>query len=799
LLAAVPALLTSATFVIAASPANAAEPTVLYVDNSRLCSDTSTGSQELPFCTIQEAADTVQPGQTVAVTGTAFPGFAVGHSGTPEAPITFIGNPQPDLTPGATKLSVSGDVLFDFAHDVKFVNFSLNNLTGPTSAQFTDSQRVTMDRVSIGNSTGPGTGVDIDGDSSDVTISRSQISSPRSGSAIRVDPGASRITLTTNAIQGLTGDAISLNGVTDAAVTSNTVYSSVCGNGIAIGGNSTVVVENNEVGIITASTCTTPGADLSVDADSVDGVHDDYNAYIATSNSSIRYDWGGTTYSTSAAFHAGIGQGQHDLNGGLSLLLTIPAEYSPLIDSADANAPGELATDIVGKPRVDDPLVANTGVGSPPPDRGALDRQDTVSLFGRITLTPGSGQASLTANYTLGAGSASYWNEPVTVIVNFGDGAADVTALPSEVIPHTYAKAGTYTVTTTATDADGNRVVDTRTVNVAAPPPSVSSLTDSPVGFYNPNGYDVGVGVPELYTIAGGDLYRRMFLPAEGFVDWVDLGGGTLTGQPVVYSNPSDDSTDVFVNSGGHLVEISRVKNTWSAWTDLGSGIDGQPAVFHNPKLDTTEVYVRSGTHIMYKYLSGGVWSGWNDLGGNVSGDPAVIYNQHYGTTEVYARSGITAVYKYYAGTSWSGWNSLDGNLSGDPTVFYDAKTSRTEVYARSGSQLWSRYYSGTAWSGWNNLGGNVSGDPAVLYNQQYGTTEVYERSGTDVEYAYSFGGASFSGWTNLGGNTTSDPTVDYYIDGGETQVFINVDGHPKWIYYAVQSGAWSGWEDLTQ
>jgi hypothetical protein len=66
-LAVVPTLLACAAFVIPATPGSADPSTMVYVDNSRQCSNSGTGSQSLPFCSIQTAADMVVPGQTVQV------------------------------------------------------------------------------------------------------------------------------------------------------------------------------------------------------------------------------------------------------------------------------------------------------------------------------------------------------------------------------------------------------------------------------------------------------------------------------------------------------------------------------------------------------------------------------------------------------------------------------------------------------------------------------------------------------------------------------------------------------------
>src|SRR5262245_19861547 len=93
------AALLSAPAVLAAPAASGAllsgPASTLYVNGAASnCSDSGPGSQAVPFCSIQAAANVVFAGQTVQVQAT--PGFAYGavtitHSGTPTAPITFVG------------------------------------------------------------------------------------------------------------------------------------------------------------------------------------------------------------------------------------------------------------------------------------------------------------------------------------------------------------------------------------------------------------------------------------------------------------------------------------------------------------------------------------------------------------------------------------------------------------------------------------------------------------------------------------------------------------------------------------
>ena len=117
---------------------------------------------------------------------------------------------------------------------------------------------------------------------------------------------------------------------------------------------------------------------IAVSADSTSGTTADYNLISQSSAFSAMYDWGGTTYRDLATFRGATGQGAHDLAGNPLLgaqqdtttvnrgtAVWYPVDNgSQAIDSANADAPGELATDQLGDPRSDDPGVANTGAGS---------------------------------------------------------------------------------------------------------------------------------------------------------------------------------------------------------------------------------------------------------------------------------------------------------------------------------------------------------------------------------------------------------------------------------------------------
>jgi parallel beta-helix repeat protein len=73
------------------SAAQGTVPPTLYVDGtSTSCSDTGSGTQAQPYCTINKAATVATAGQTVEVaSGTYTERVAVNHSGTSDSPIVF--------------------------------------------------------------------------------------------------------------------------------------------------------------------------------------------------------------------------------------------------------------------------------------------------------------------------------------------------------------------------------------------------------------------------------------------------------------------------------------------------------------------------------------------------------------------------------------------------------------------------------------------------------------------------------------------------------------------------------------
>src|SRR5215469_4296259 len=145
----------------------AAAVTTLYVNQvSAGCSDSGPGTQAVPFCSIQAAADVVNPGQTVDIASSDYQPVTITRSGTPSAPITFTGTwPLGGTAPrviGSTPVVTLQDV-----HDVTISSLTVYNSGTADGIDVVGSQGITLDSLSIVNqnntTVGSTAGVSIDG------------------------------------------------------------------------------------------------------------------------------------------------------------------------------------------------------------------------------------------------------------------------------------------------------------------------------------------------------------------------------------------------------------------------------------------------------------------------------------------------------------------------------------------------------------------------------------------------------------------------------------------------------------
>jgi PKD repeat protein len=479
-------LVVAAGLVTGTGFANAAAATDLYVSNysgDGPCSDTGPGSQTKPFCDIQTAANLAQPGQTVHVAlnpNEPFEGYGetdITRSGAAGKPITFVGTPRNGYLPVVGSSSAHGFTVSG-AQDIVISGFEPEGSSA--SVTIDDSSQITVNGLRLqdtDNDVGGGA-IAVTGSSSEVTISRNYGIGLTRTSFVSIGQGVSDTTVTDNEFGSGGVAAILATGASNTVVTGNTVDDN-CGSSIDLEGNSpNSTVENNIVQGVRGTVTTCESAQIVVSAGSAVGTTADHNLIDGASSAGPLYNWAATPYMALAAFTTATGQGAHDIDadpgfaadrepGDVQL-----TEHSPAIDSADANAPGELSTDLLGKARVDDTLVPNTGTGSGIVDRGAFEFQDPMTVS--LATSPAKGPAPLPVTATATADNP--WGTAVSYSFDFGDGSAPVvTSTPST--SHTYSAEGnTNTITVTATAADGASGIATATVQVVAPAPLVAAL-----------------------------------------------------------------------------------------------------------------------------------------------------------------------------------------------------------------------------------------------------------------------------------------------------------------------------------
>ncbi len=447
----------------AAATTAAGGSTDLYVNNAAGsgCSDTGSGTQAQPFCTIAAAAAVVQPGQTVIVEPGEYDSTTISVSGTAADPITFLAADTSDSLAGlasigysATQPTPADAFVISAAQDVVFSGFDVN---GDQAILIENSSDVT---INGGAATGVESGVpaiQVTGTSSNVTISRVAITADRD-IAVQIDQGVTGAVVTTNTIDVAgTGPGVLVTDAPGTDVTGNTLITA-CRTAVEVTGTSPgTTLENNiaETGgqPPNAQACsdTSDAIAFSVSAASTPQTVADYNLIDPVSGGPL-YVWGGTSYTSLASFTAATGQGANDIaaspglgsiQGGFGVTFWFPTSTgSPAIDSADANAPGELPTDQLGNPRADDPDVPNTGTGPGYYDRGAVELESGLTISA-VTAQPdpAGGPLDMTAS---APPLASAWttNGPSgTYEFLFSDGTPPVlTSTPT--VNHVFSTAG---------------------------------------------------------------------------------------------------------------------------------------------------------------------------------------------------------------------------------------------------------------------------------------------------------------------------------------------------------------------
>jgi PKD repeat protein len=493
--------------VVGALPAVATTvPSTIFVDHNVTCSDTaaSRGTLALPFCTIQAAANTALPGQTVQIDPTEphigftdryFENLALTRSGTPGEPITLSGGGSGDPS-AAARVFVNGpvsgtrlSVALAGVHDVTLdgIGFTADPTTLVTVSNSSD---ITLSRdrfeVDVENAAA-NLALRVSGSSDHVTVTKDTMIGLNTG--IVIGAGVSDTVIADNdvaldvasAVPSVSG--ITVTGASGTVITNNTISSAdpVCVRGLTVtGGSKATSVENNILGARCASAPL-----VSVSADSIAGTTEDYNILHTATPDPQLYSWAGTSFPTTAAFQTATGEGAHDLDADpqLSGRFGMPAA-TIVADSANPDAPDTPTTDITGAARVDDPLAPNTQGAII--DRGALEMHD--SLQPRLSLSathaPTGGTVFATASVD------SSWAPVTAYTIDFDDGTTVPVPVDNPSTSHVFTKPGLYAVGVTATDALGTVAqVDTLgnptpmdDIEISAPQPPVARITAGAAG-----------------------------------------------------------------------------------------------------------------------------------------------------------------------------------------------------------------------------------------------------------------------------------------------------------------------------
>jgi hypothetical protein len=493
---AVAALAAATAVVTGAGPAFAVAPDPLYVDNSAgaHCSDSGSGTQSQPYCTISAAVAVVVPGQIVNVLGSSYAEHVtIARSGTAGQPITIrAGAGAVSLTGPGAGLTIAGQ------HDIvvvglyvrpasSTVDIDVSNSTGIALRGFaatcfstnpgirlaavtnstvngaqacgivldaaTSGVQLKTIQVPVGDP--GGVGIDVAGSNNTITgvlFTRPVTGTPASGTGIRLEPGATDNVLTNNDIDNQS-IGIDNDGATGTAITNNSLTRICTGIRVA-GASSRVSVQNNIVSdnAILIDSCPTAASSVNI------GVYDDatrdttvdYNAVVRVDGRRQPYAW--QTPMSLAQFQAASGQGAHDTENA-------PANSG--LDAANSAAPGYPSTDMNGYAREDHPNAPNTGAGPITyADRGATEVVNGPSVA--LALRVDQDAVSVTAD---ASATRAGWVPIVSYAFNFGDGSPVVTQ-SSPVAAHQYAAQGTYVISVIVTDAAGvtNGTVTTRSL-----------------------------------------------------------------------------------------------------------------------------------------------------------------------------------------------------------------------------------------------------------------------------------------------------------------------------------------------
>ncbi|MEW2426962.1 PKD domain-containing protein [Micromonospora sp. NPDC047644] len=547
---------TGGTLLATGAPAQADDPVmILYVKQADAnCSDQGPGSPDTPFCTIGAAAAVVKaPGAVFIEGGTYAERVTVTSSGTPEARIAFSAR---TTSAPVTLVGPNAGLVIDGQHDIQIEDinvrgsidvpaldlrnasnimiaggtFTMANVATAPAIRLANVQVAALEQL-VASGTALAGGVTMDASTSEVLVEDSlvatdpkhvaadgvgiRVDGPQntiidgdvagfSGAAISVGPAAAGTVIANNRIMGGIGYGIHNRGAVGTAIANNEIQDRCLG-GIRVDGASSQVSVQNSVlrnnAAFNQGYCdpqAPEGAEIAVHDAALSGTVIDYNNTWHQSASGTGYSWNGTRMGL-AQFRTVSGQAAHD---------RYTSDVRENVDSANSTAPGYQELDTNGKPRRDDPAVANTGAGP----IAYADRGTTESIKHPVSSFDATVDLA-TSTVRVDASASTPGFVPIRDYqISWGDGIS--TTHSSPIATHKYATPGTYNVTVSPTGTDGLTGSSTEQVSVLRRTASVGLLAMS-------NRRYVG-------TSASALLPNQAGLTAAAQYDLADAGNGQV-------------------------------------------------------------------------------------------------------------------------------------------------------------------------------------------------------------------------------------------------------------------------------
>ncbi|GAA2805929.1 right-handed parallel beta-helix repeat-containing protein [Kribbella solani] len=478
-------------------------------------------------------------------------------------------------------------------------NNGLHGIGLATSTNNVISGNTAYANVSI-SPTATANGIDVDTTSPDNLVI-GNVTYQNQDSGIQVYSGSNRALVARNISYGNGDHGFDTLSSTGVQYLNNTSY----GNrrdGISIEGNSTGATVVNNLLVDNGTTATE--YDLYVDAGSYSGLTADrdiaYNRVVAPSTKV-----NGVIYKTLTAFATATGQESHGLSVDPAFVNAAAADFrltggSAAVDSADASPAGFTAADQAGNPPVDDPIVPDTGAGTPTyADRGALEFQPTAGAtdyppHAAVVLNPSA--VSLPPSTPVTADASGSNDADVDGIASytfdFGDGTV-VGPQAGATATHQYAAAGTYTVTTTVTDTAG--LTGTATAQEVV---SNRALQTYSVEQTNPACSDTGPGTTATPFCSIGAATRKLLAGDTALVgpgqyrEQVQVTASGQPGAPITLRATSPSavilgSNDVSDAAGWTATSTTAWKHAFGA-VPTQVFLDGQPLAQASSSTTTT-------------------------------------------------------------------------------------------------------------------------------------------------------------------------------------------------------------------